>query len=551
MRSLPMFRLICETLSLHVGVCALATGTLLVASCYAQTGSESAHLADMILHARAADGASWSEDIGLELEGLDAVWYNTANGDYFRFVKTKVDSVLAADAPTGSIGTNSNILFARQLLLLYRVTLDPKYYKAAAAIRAQLAGGCDDASASRDTICTAEAFLAEYAAVFQEPQEFANITRAFEQWDRVGGGGARESEGSSSPRAAVSSLAAALTDALAYYPRDDQGRAKLIRILGRIADGSFKPMSSPERCMLTYAIAKAVRLGYLPTSDSAVASRITKSIGSVADGGGPSGAELLVASESDLAPGATLGRAQTVLLDAWYNSQQRKNAAGQMEFFHYKWSDMADSGYSLLGHLFESFGAATDTLYSSPTRATLDKAQYYIIASPDIPVKNPNPHYMTPAEAEQIASWVKDGGVLIMMENDPPNADISHLNMLADRFGLHFDDVLHHHILGEQVEDGRIPVDGKGPLFHRPHTLYMKDTCAISLREPAIALLRDRGDVVMASAHYGRGTVFAAVDPWLYNEYTDGRKKPEIYKQFDNFAGGRELVQWLLQQRQH
>ena len=54
----------------------------------------------------------------------------------------------------------------------------------------------------------------------------------------------------------------------------------------------------------------------------------------------------------------------------------------------------------------------------------------------------------------------------------------------------------------------------------------MKDTCAISLSGSAIPLLRDRGDVVMATARYGRGTVFAAVDPWLYNEYTDGRKTP-------------------------
>jgi unsaturated rhamnogalacturonyl hydrolase len=55
----------------------------------------------------------------------------------------------------------------------------------------------------------------------------------------------------------------------------------------------------------------------------------------------------------------------------------------------------------------------------------------------------------------------------------------------------------------------------------------------------------------MATTKFGRGTVFAVVDPWLYNEYTDGRKNPLIYNQFDNFAAGKELVQWLLQQRIH
>jgi unsaturated rhamnogalacturonyl hydrolase len=77
----------------------------------------------------------------------------------------------------------------------------------------------------------------------------------------------------------------------------------------------------------------------------------------------------------------------------------------------------------------------------------------------------------------------------------------------------------------------------------------MKDTCAISIQRPAVTLLRDGSGIVMAAAKYGRGTVFANVDPWLYNEYTDGRNNPKIYGQFDNFAGGKELVRWLLQQR--
>ena len=67
------------------------------------------------------------------------------------------------------------------------------------------------------------------------------------------------------------------------------------------------------------------------------------------------------------------------------------------------------------------------------------------------------------------------------MENDPPNAELSISIYWQTDFGIHFDDVLHHHIIGEQVEDGRIPVAAEGPLFHHSHTLYMKDTCAILL----------------------------------------------------------------------
>jgi unsaturated rhamnogalacturonyl hydrolase len=555
-------------------------GALLWTAAYfasAQTGLLSQRRADSILQSGARDSTSWNEDTGLQLQGLDAAWYNTAKGGYFRYGKAKVDAVLAASTSIGATGTAANTLFARQLLLLYRVTLDAKYYKAATVIRTQLADTCDALSPSPEKLCTAEPFLAEYASVFQEPQEFANITRGFEQWDRVAHWSSPKAEEANLKNTGIAWLAASLVDALPYYPQDHPGRVRLIAILSRIANtaaqhqnrstGVFEkspdasphePIASLQACLLVDALAKGARLGYLPAEDSKLAvkawqtaSKSYLSADSDSAPGPGSGALLVAPTELDLAPTATLARGQTVLLDAWYNSQQRKNAAGQTEYFHYKWSDKSDSGYALFGHLFQSYGATTDTLYSAPTRETLSKAQYYIIVSPDIPVKNPNPHYMTAQDAELIAAWVKEGGILILMENDPPNADLSHLNLLADKFGIHFDDVLHHHILGEHVEDGRMTVDGNGPLFHHPHTLYMKDTCAISLSGPAVALFRDRGDVVMASAKYGRGTVFASVDPWLYNEYTDGRKNPQIYDQFDNFAGGQELVQWLLQQRPH
>lgn len=501
----------------------------------AQATASAERMADAAVSALSAD-TSWSEQTGLQLQGLDDVWYNTAKGDYFRAVRDKIDEVLAKHGDAGPIGSMENNLYARQLLMLYRVTQVAKYYDAATGIRRELAGLCDDASQRAHTRCTAEPFLAEYAQVFQQPDEFANLTRELQRWARVH---------SAHDRA---ELAAMLVDTLPYYAQDNPGRGELVTLLRRTVS-IRNTASSTQDPLLMYALAKGARLGFLPAEDSAIAQQAWKGMSRSASTPN-SGSLLIAAAELDLAPTATRAHGKTILLDAWYNSQQRKNAAGQMESFHYKWSDKSDSGYALLGHMFRSFGAATDTLSAAPTRESLSKAQYYMIVSPDIPVKNPNPHYMTAQDADEIAAWVKNGGVLVMMENDPPNADITHLNLLADRFGLHFDDVLHHHIIGEQVEDGRMLVNGNGPLFHHPHTLYMKDTCALSLSGSATALFKDRGDVVMATAKYGRGTVFAAVDPWLYNEYTDGRKNPHTYGQFDNFAGGMELVHWLLQQPQ-
>ena len=252
-----------------------------------------------------------------------------------------------------------------------------------------------------------------------------------------------------------------------------------------------------------------------------------------------SGNAIEVASNAEDAHG------QTVMLDAWFNSQQRKNAAGETEYFHYKWNDTTDTGYSLLGQMFQSYGAKLDTLYTAPTLENLKNAQYYIIASPDIPVKNPHPHYVQPQDAEQVAEWVKQGGVLVLMDNDPANADVEHLDLIADRFGIHFNSVLSHHVVGEDYPAGQIKVSGGGPIFHEPHTLYMKDTCTISIEAPAKALLKDKGDIMIASAKYGKGTVVAVADPWLYNEYTDPHKNPPAQ---DNYAAGREFVRWLLEQ---
>jgi unsaturated rhamnogalacturonyl hydrolase len=202
-------------------------------------------------------------------------------------------------------------------------------------------------------------------------------------------------------------------------------------------------------------------------------------------------------------------------------------------------------GYSLLGHIFRDFGAQTKPHYMEPTFENLRGAQVFVIASPDNADKNPNPHYATAEDAAQIAEWVKAGGVLMIMENDTSFADLEHFNVVSEKFGIHFNSVLRKHVIGTQWDMGKILVDGNGPIFHHPHTFYMKDVCTISVSGPAKSVLKEGDDIFMAVAKYGKGTVYAVVDPWLYNEYTDGRKLPPLY---DNYAGGKELVRWILEQ---
>ena len=65
---------------------------------------------------------------------------------------------------------------------------------------------------------------------------------------------------------------------------------------------------------------------------------------------------------------------------------------------------------------------------------------------------------------------------------------------------------------------------------------------------PAKPVLQEGDDIFMATAKFGKGEVIAFVDPWLYNEYTDGRKLPAEYQ---NYAAGVEFVRWLLEQSPH
>ena len=75
--------------------------------------------------------------------------------------------------------------------------------------------------------------------------------------------------------------------------------------------------------------------------------------------------------------------------------------------------------------------------------------------------------------------------------------------------------------------------------------MYLKEISALEIKSPATANAVKDGDVILATANYGKGKVFAVGDPWLYNEYTDGRKLPAEY---ENYKAANDLVKWLLSQ---
>ena len=194
--------------------------------------------------------------------------------------------------------------------------------------------------------------------------------------------------------------------------------------------------------------------------------------------------------------------------------------------------------------MFQQYGMHAEQLDHAPRAEDLKGVDIYVIVSPDIPLLNPSLHYMDKESADAIEAWVKNGGVLVEMENDSEHADQTHLDLLSDRFGLHFNPVIRNREIGDSYENTMVTIPaGTGGIFHEAHRVTEKETCTITVSSPAKAIITDKGDAMMAVSHVGKGLVFANVDPWVYNEYTDGRKLPLGE---DNFAGGQELVHWLV-----
>ena len=400
--------------------------------------------------------------------------------------------------------------------------------------------------------------------------------------------------------------AMALVDTLDHFPADHPRRADLIAILGRLAAAVGKyqePQSglwyqvldkagakgnyleSSAAAMFVYSIAKAVKLGYLPESNLKVAQKgwagIRKQFVEEAQGGGVNfkgtvsvaglggnpyrdgsyeyylsekvvtndakgvGAFLMAAAEMEAAEGRPVGRGKTVMLDDYFNHEVKKDAAGGSTVWHYKWNERPHPGFHVLGHVFRNYGAKTETLSAAPTSQNLRNADVYIIVDPDTEKETEKPNFVEPAHVKAIADWVKAGGVLLLLHNDVGNAEFDHFNTLAKEFGIQFNKDSKNRVQGTNWAEGLVKVPAGHQVFKTARALYLKELSTLALTKPASSVLEHNGDVVMAVAKHGRGTVFVVGDPWLYNEYVDGRRLPPEY---DNYKAAKDLAAWLLGQ---
>lgn len=395
--------------------------------------------------------------------------------------------------------------------------------------------------------------------------------------------------------------AMALVDVLDYFPTNNPRRAELVAILNREAEAITKYQDkdglwwdiidlpgkgknyheSSCASMFVYSLAKGVRQGNLPAKYLTTASKgwdgikkefIKENADGTVDwegtvsvsglGGKPYrdgsfdyymteklrtndakglGPAVMAAVEMENIARGRVGAGKTVMLDDYFNHEVRPDGS----VWHYKWNEKGHPGFYAFGEQFKSYGATLATLSQNPTAANLSGASVYIIVDPDTEKETPKPNFISETDVKAIAAWVKKGGVLLMLGNDFGNCEFDHWNMLASQFGFEFNKDSKNRVQNDQYEQGLITVPDGNLIFQQARKLYLKEISTIKISRGVEPVLKMGDDVVMAKVKFGKGTVFAIGDPWLYNEYVDGRKMKGIY---DNHQAAVELSGWLLAQ---
>ncbi|MGY0041143.1 lacto-N-biose phosphorylase central domain-containing protein [Pedobacter sp. NJ-S-72] len=188
-------------------------------------------------------------------------------------------------------------------------------------------------------------------------------------------------------------------------------------------------------------------------------------------------------------------------------------------------------------------GFKTSTLYAAPTAQNLKGSSVYIIVDPDTEKESSDPKFIQADHVKTISDWVKKGGILVMMGNDVGNAELEHFNNLAKVFGVQFNLDSKGKVTGDQFDMGKIMVPAGDPVFKTAKQLFIKEFSSLSITAPAKSILKDRdGNEVIALSKYGKGSVIIIGDPWLYNEYVDGKRLAAPY---DNLKAGTDLIYWI------
>lgn len=273
--------------------------------------------------------AKWSYDMGVILKGVEGIWLNTGDVQYFNYIRTMMDFYIGDDGSIKGYRKDEfnidHINNGKLCLLLYRVTGKEKYLKAANLLRQQLRehprtqeGGfwhkkIYTSQMWLDGLYMGEPFYAEYAWLAHEDTAFNDIGNQFiwiekhtrdsktgllyHAWDESKTQKWANAATGTSPNfwaRAMGWYGVALVDALDYFPADHPKRKLLLDILNRFVNAIAKVQDAksglwydvldmPTRkgnyteasasSMFVFTIAKAVRKGYIPQEKIAIAKK--------------------------------------------------------------------------------------------------------------------------------------------------------------------------------------------------------------------------------------------------------------------------------------
>lgn len=580
----------------------------------------------------------WHYDQGVILKGMEEVWKATGDRDWFSYIQKSMDFYVGEDGSIKAYKKSDynidNVNNGKVLLMLYKVTGKEKYLKAVKMLREQMVthprtneGGYWHKQIYPfqmwlDGLYMAQPFLAEYAITFHEDTLLNDIVRQFrlmeknardpktgllyhgwdesrkQQWANPTTGNSPHFWGRS-----LGWFGMALVDAMEYFPKEHPGRKELNGILERFVEAVLKVQDGktglwydivdkkdvkpnyPEAsgsCMLTYTLAKGVRLGMLPSSyanhaqkayqgirehfilDSAGMVNLKGTVTVSGLGGTPYrdgsfnyymsepvinndpkglGAFILCATEMEKQSTIRMAKGKSVVLDNHFNNEWRKDVTGANQRFHYVWDQRDHGGYSFWEGLFNKYGASTELLSQKPQSSSLKDKDVFIIVDPDTERETANPNFVSPEDVAVISDWVSKGGTLVLLANDSINAEFTHFNTLAAAFGIRFEQVLFNPVIKDDFPMGVVMTEDGNPVFGSAKRLFIKELSPLVLSQQAKPLVMKDDKVIMATVQYGKGRVFALGDPWIYNEYIDGRKLP---KEYQNFDAAEALVKWLL-----
>lgn len=295
---------------------------------YAQVPSRwSERMAKSVIVRHSSGLNNWDYVNGTYLEGIEEVWRLTKDPVYYDYIKSCIDAVIEDDgAIKGYNMLDYNLDEIKEgtlLLFLYKNTGEGKYLEAARTLRAQLGGHPRTNEGGfwhkqrypwqmwLDGLYMGSPFYSEYGILFNEPEDIDDVVHQITQMEKHGrdsvtgllyhGWDESREQSWADPVTGQSPsfwgrgmgwYAMAIVDVLDYMPVDHADRDSVIGILRRMSEAIATCQDPVKKvwwqvldrggdvnnytessvsCMFVYALAKAVRLGYVDESYRQVA----------------------------------------------------------------------------------------------------------------------------------------------------------------------------------------------------------------------------------------------------------------------------------------